>query len=322
MPRSLLTLALVGGLAIAGLPLTARAQAPSPEVRAEAKRLYEAGVALFKQAKYAEAAGKFQAAFNLDPSPVLLYNLARATEKAGEPEAAIAHYRAYLVRFPQTEDRPQVERIIEALESAARAQRKGFLSIEDLPASGVSVFLDSAVAPAPGKDGRWRLAPGRHQVQVRTDDGHQWSTEVDLVVDQATSARYVGRPDASAPPEDAAELSSMALGGWIAVGVGAAALGAGGYFFARATASGSDAEDARDTLAQLNPNDPRVDGLASDYGASRDDLSTFGVTSYVLFGVGAAAAATGAVLLVIGGQDGTEAALTPTLRGLGLVGRF
>ncbi len=317
-PRALLFAA---GLALATAPTLAAAQQADDAVRQEGVRLYEEGVKLFKQGKFAEAAERFQAAYNIDPSPILLYNLGRATEKAGKPAEAITHYRAYLQRFPQAEDRAQVERIIEALESAART-RQGFLTIEGLPTEGVRVFFDSALAPAPGERGRWTLETGRYQVQVRTDDGHAWRTEVEILPDQTTSPRYAGPPPP--PPQAEGGPRPMQIGGWVGVGVGAAVLAAGGVTFAQAHAAATDAEDARAELRSGTLTVVEAEALAKDYAAARDDVESLGLTSYVLFGVGAAVAGTGAVLLVLDAQDegGAEAALVPTLGGLGVIGRF
>lgn len=317
-PRGLI---LATGLALAWAPTLAAAQPADDAVRQEGVRLYEEGVKLFKQGKFAEAAERFQAAYNIDPSPILLYNLGRATEKAGKPAEAITHYRAYLQRFPQAEDRAQVERIIEALESAART-RQGFLTIEGLPTQGVRVFFDSALAPAPAEDGRWTLETGRYQVQVRTDDGHAWRTEVEILPDQTTAPRYAGPPPP--PPQDDLGPSPMLIGGWVGVGVGAAVLAAGGVVFAQAHAAGTDAEDARADLRSGELTVIEADARANDYVDARDDVQSLGLTSYILFGVGAAVATTGAVLLVLDAQDqgGAEAALVPTLGGLGVIGRF
>jgi len=57
--------------------------------------LVKEGDRLYKDNKYAEAAETLKKAYALEPSPVLLYNIARAYDQAGELQPALDYYRQY-----------------------------------------------------------------------------------------------------------------------------------------------------------------------------------------------------------------------------------
>jgi tetratricopeptide (TPR) repeat protein len=84
--------------------------AASPADTATAQAAYQSGVAAFKETRYEEALAHFEAAHALDPSPILLYNMARANEELGRPAAAIARFEQYLAAAPEATDRADVER--------------------------------------------------------------------------------------------------------------------------------------------------------------------------------------------------------------------
>jgi tetratricopeptide (TPR) repeat protein len=80
------------------------------DLAAQASAYYDEGVTAFRAGEFEAAAERFQLAYNLDPSPELLYNLARAHEEAGNNSAAVLHFRSYLARYPDSEDSDDVRR--------------------------------------------------------------------------------------------------------------------------------------------------------------------------------------------------------------------
>ena len=87
--------AVCGVLVAVAVMLAEPANAASPEVKARAEELYREGAADFKAERYGEASDKFQQAYNLDPSPILLFNLGRAKELSGDAESAISYFQQY-----------------------------------------------------------------------------------------------------------------------------------------------------------------------------------------------------------------------------------
>lgn len=80
-------------LAVLGiLVFAAVAQAANPKVSA----LIKEGDRLYKENKYREAAEALKKAFDLEPAPVLLYNIGRAYDQAGELKIALDYYRQFV----------------------------------------------------------------------------------------------------------------------------------------------------------------------------------------------------------------------------------
>jgi hypothetical protein len=102
----------------------ARALKPAPAMPEEAKRRMGRGQAALEMAKspadYENAAAEFQAATNAAPWRAdAYYNLGVAQEKAGQPAAAMASFKLYLVAAPKAKDREEIEQRIYKLDYAA-----------------------------------------------------------------------------------------------------------------------------------------------------------------------------------------------------------
>jgi tetratricopeptide (TPR) repeat protein len=98
----------------------APATAQSVDEAAEARALYDKGMAHFHLGEYEQAIEKWEAGFRLKPVPEFLYNLAQAHRLAKHPEHAIAFYRRFLAMAPRSPNRAEVERHITALETQLR----------------------------------------------------------------------------------------------------------------------------------------------------------------------------------------------------------
>ena len=68
---------------------------PSWATGSKVQALVKEGDKLYKENKYVEAAETLKKAYALEPSPVLLYNIARAYDQAGELSTALDYYRQY-----------------------------------------------------------------------------------------------------------------------------------------------------------------------------------------------------------------------------------
>lgn len=96
-----------------------RVAAASP--RSEMRRQFEKGKRLYKQEKYDRAKEAFEAAYDLIPSPGLLFNLGQCHRRLGDAEPALAYYREYLRLRPEASNRAQVEKYIAEMEAAMPA---------------------------------------------------------------------------------------------------------------------------------------------------------------------------------------------------------
>jgi len=102
-------LALVVGLT------TATARAETRSSHDEATRLFEQGERAYGEGRFAEAADLVRRAYELQPEPILLFNIGRALEGQGDIDGAIESYAQYLDAAPHAENRGLVERRLQVL---------------------------------------------------------------------------------------------------------------------------------------------------------------------------------------------------------------
>lgn len=330
------------GVALSPLaPISARAQSPEPptptapadpapaaptepalSAQEQAAQFFNEGREAFRDKKFRLAADKFRAAFNLDPAPILLYNLARAAEEMGDPEAAIEHYRAYIDRMgPDAEDRDEVERRIRVMEVTIAAARRAKIRIVGLPPKA-KLLVDGGRVTL--EDGLVRADPGTRTIEVRPQDGAPWSRTVVLRQGQYIEIPY-GQVDAP-PPEPG--MSTRTIAGLVTLGGGAILTVVGGVFYSQATAAADDREAHQRAIraAEGSGDVSRLTALGAAAEAAADDYETNRTATYVFFGLGAAALVTGATLLTLewldDGAGAATATVVPMPGGIGVGGRF
>jgi hypothetical protein len=118
-------------LAVALAPLGARAGDADQKA---ARPHYEKGATEYNLGHFGEAIAEFEKAYELDPAPVLLFNIAQAHRQNGNNERAAFFYRRYLEQAPGAANRAEVERRIKDLEEAIRQQSE----IKRRPPPGVA----------------------------------------------------------------------------------------------------------------------------------------------------------------------------------------
>ena len=74
-----------------------------------AREEYALGSQAFEAENYEEAAAHYQAAYDAQRLPLLLFNIGSAFDRAGQKRDAVTHYRAYLAAVPEAENRRYVE---------------------------------------------------------------------------------------------------------------------------------------------------------------------------------------------------------------------
>ena len=98
--------------ALVGAPSLARAEDPN---EARAKELFENGARLYEEGQYDNAVMAWQAAYQLSPRPLLLFNMANAYERLGRYQEAYDYLNRYRALAP-TEERETLERRISNIE--------------------------------------------------------------------------------------------------------------------------------------------------------------------------------------------------------------
>lgn len=74
---------------------------PAPGEQKEADKHFKAGVALFKESKYAEALAEFERAYEIAPHPLVLYNIATCHRELSHYGEAVKFYRRFIKEGPQ-----------------------------------------------------------------------------------------------------------------------------------------------------------------------------------------------------------------------------
>lgn len=143
-------------LALAAATLALFARPVSAETAAEkAAAEYQRGKDAFQTRDYAAARQSFERAYMLDPSPVLLYNLGRACEEAGEAEKAVEYFQMYLDRTAETPDREDVERRVRVMQAIIAKQRSNDPSPSETPPPA-----ERPAPPSPAHTVRWPIGWG------------------------------------------------------------------------------------------------------------------------------------------------------------------
>jgi hypothetical protein len=272
----------------------------------EARRLVGAG-------NYGEACPKFKTSYELDPGGGTLLNLADCYDKEGKTALAWTTFKEALVAAQRDGHSDRIDfanRRIASLES--RLARLTVSISAGARVRGLSVTVDGM----PLADAAWDVAmpvdPGKHIVRAEAPGKRPFETSIE--VDRSSSGRRTvevppladgpiaegGSPrtvPAAASSESAAlpaehpatsAPNSRATLGWVIGAVGLASVGLGSYFGLTAFSKWSD----RNTGC--------AHGCTTDAKQAGDDANTAATISDIGFGVGIAALATGAVLVLSG----------------------
>jgi tetratricopeptide (TPR) repeat protein len=96
-------------------PVTA---APTQNAKRLGKQHSEKALKEYKLGRFSEAIAEFQQAYEVDPAPIYLFNIAQAYRQIGNNDRAIFFYRRYLEDAPQTRNRAAIDEA-QALEAEA-----------------------------------------------------------------------------------------------------------------------------------------------------------------------------------------------------------
>ncbi|HET7505008.1 MAG TPA: tetratricopeptide repeat protein [Kofleriaceae bacterium] len=117
-----------------------------------AKLHFERGEKLYALARFTEAIGEYQLAFDARPIPEFLFNIGQCHRNLGDYDAAIFSYQKYLKLAPEAPNRAQVEQLIADLQAKAdkrEAERLGLTRPHPPePEPGASPVAPSPAPPA------------------------------------------------------------------------------------------------------------------------------------------------------------------------------
>ena len=169
-----MTTASVGALclALALLPATTasaqtRAFTPSQEQINQARRHFQAGVELYRQGNGHDAVVEMRKAYQIAPSPRLLFNIGQAALEAHDYAVAFDSLTGYLNSNSADLTEPRRREIVKELEELR--QRVGFITVQTNIANA-QVVLDGIAVPD-DHVGPITVQSGRHEVALLTKDG-------------------------------------------------------------------------------------------------------------------------------------------------------
>jgi hypothetical protein len=166
-----------------------------------ARAHYEGGTKLGRLQRYGDALREFRAAYEIDPRPICLYNIAWALEHLGKAPDALDAYRAYLDSAdPADATVADARRAVGELAPGVERQGLGILRIGAVGAAS-RVRIDGGFARAPGRPVVVHVASGEHAV-VREVEG--WAVRHVKVIVAAGEDRLVA-VDGVDVPEPAPE---------------------------------------------------------------------------------------------------------------------
>lgn len=342
LQRGLLRAARMSALLIALLTWlgAARAWAGDAEDRARAEALFLEAQKLFDSGRIEAACGKFEQSLAIVKTSGALVNLARCHAAQGRTATAWREYKegADLANKVGEKDRAQGARDL-AAELEPRLSKLTITAPADAP-EGLSVSRNGEAVDAADLGVAVPVDPGSYRIVARVPGKDAWETSVqvkpegDSVVVEVALPSGPGKggrpkgnadqpePGPTAEPDTNREpgggMSTLRVAG-IAIGAVGAAVAIVGAVLGGLTMSDVNKAESDDALCG-------ADKLCTTEGvAAIDAARTKGIAATALLAIGGAAAATGIVLIIIGGDAPTsEGAVTvmPTIGGAHVGVRF
>ncbi|WP_437590430.1 hypothetical protein [Sorangium sp. So ce1000] len=277
-----------------------------------AQTLFEEGRRLMEAKSYAQACPKLAESQRLRPGTGTLLNLALCNEGLGKTATAWGQFKEALFASKKEGNAAREAFAQEHIDALEPRLSKIQLNAESTP--GLLVRVDGNDIPAAALGTPIPIDPGSHEVEATASGYSVWSTTVQVgeSADLKTIAvpKLLPAPAASkpagpqAPPAGGGAVSGRSGGrglqtaGYVIGGAGAAVLGVGAVFGVLAAGQASDAEKD-ETLCPEKRCTP--EGRKEINAAETKALvSTIGV------GVGVAALAAGAVLVLTSGPSTAE----------------
>jgi hypothetical protein len=305
MKRSIRLTGLLTGILIV-CPVALRAQ----DGDEQAKQLFATGVAQFEARDYEDAVQSFREAYARKPSWKIQFNIGQCEAALKNYGAAMDAFEAYLAEGG--DDIPPDRRAEVTSEIAELSAMVGYLELEAAEGSRISVNgLERGVAPL---SGRIRVSVGReHDVAAQLPDGTTVQRRVKVGTGEQLLVNLTAR-DTAEPPGTTGGVgqvhrSTRGTIGWVAVGVGGAALIAG-------IATGST---ALRNNADIKDNCP--DGVCGPAMYDTvDRTEALALATDILLPVGGAAVVVGVLLLTVFREKNSPVALMPAgnARGAGV----
>jgi hypothetical protein len=225
------------GLWLVALPLAAQGEGDG------AREKFMRGQRAYQQGDYDQAIAEWQAAYELDARPLILYNLSQAYERNGKLPEAVQALEQYLEQADPDDPNMDVGR---ARVSTLRERlAKTSIRVVDAP-EGASIFVDGKPWGRTPRPDPIPVEPGSHVVVVRLA-GHQ-----DF---RATVGVPAGQSVEVAPEMEVGAAGKRSIAPYIVGGAGAAmvlvAAITGGIALSKAKGADTADSDAADSARSM-----------------------------------------------------------------------
>lgn len=188
---------------------------PSAKDRSRAKRLDRVGKDAYREGKFTDAAIAFDEAYQADPKPKYLYNLAKSREKADQLAAAVESYELYLEVAPEAEDADRVRGVMEFLDAKVR-RSFGKIEVTSKPDRSAVAISGAGVERASTTPLSAWLAPGPYEAVVTRPGYETVRTTVEVKVGESTPLEVVlaevgaaHKQEPETPPAEKAESAAV-----------------------------------------------------------------------------------------------------------------
>jgi tetratricopeptide (TPR) repeat protein len=115
------------------------------------RALFERAEAAFNRGKFEEARASYQAAYDVEPLPAFLFNIAQCYRNLGDYERAQFFFHRYTVLDPNSPNRAAAERLIAEMNRLAEERRSQAAPVTSPPSSAPSPAAPPAAIPPDGR---------------------------------------------------------------------------------------------------------------------------------------------------------------------------
>jgi len=280
-----------GRVAVLGVAILAAASPASAEdAKTRAQKLFQQGVEAMEKGDSAAGCTKLRESLGLFAVANTLFLVAQCDEQDGKLGTALAHWKRGLALVDAKDKRvPMAKERIAALESKVPRVHV----VVPGGQTSMTVLLDGEEIKPSALEAPLPVDAGKHVLVFRVPGRQDHSHEIVLAPGERTEVVATVGPlveETNGPPKT--NGSGLRTGGFVALGVGGAALVAAGITGGIALGRRSDAIK----------NCPEVGGVPTCPASYEEQLSkdkSLVIGNTVAWGIGIAGVATGAVLLVL-----------------------
>ena len=178
----------------------------------KAKETFREAKALYKQRRYAAAVAKFEQAYELNPSPVVFFNIGRCHEQLGDVGKALRAYREYLRQSPSATDADAVSTTIGNLERRLRERGVQQLLVFAEPTDALIEVDGKLLGTSPASV---ELIAGAHRLRVKAQgfetQEQSFAVELDRSMERTVTLKAAPAPGSVSSVSDAPRETNESL---------------------------------------------------------------------------------------------------------------